>query len=232
MYIFYSPDILNNKFCLSPEESKHCVKVLRNKKSDLIHIMDGKGSFYEAEITEASSTKTMFEIREQKNVNPRDFYVHIAIAPTKNINRFEWFLEKATEMGIDEITPVLCDNSERKVIKNDRLEKIIVSASKQSKQAYIPKLNLPFSFQEFMSNTWPGRKLIAHCYGDEKSFLKNEIVKQSKNLILIGPEGDFSLKEIDLALSNEYKEISLGDSRLRTETAGLVACFTNHLVNQ
>jgi 16S rRNA (uracil1498-N3)-methyltransferase len=159
------------------------------------------------------------------------FSPHIAIAPTKNIERLEWFLEKATEIGIKEITPVLCEHSERKIINMERLEKIIVSAMKQSLKTYIPVLNPLTRFTDFVSKPFNGQKFIAHCTEGIRSELIHSYVKQSESLILIGPEGDFSPKEIEFAKSNGFIEISLGKSRLRTETAGIVACHTINLLN-
>ena len=232
MYIFYSPEILQNNYHLSIEESKHCMKVLRHKKSDIIHLMDGKGAFYTAEISEANPSKIEFRIIEQTNSIPRDYYIHIAIAPTKNINRFEWFLEKSIEMGIDEITPLFCDNSERKTLNIERLSKIIISASKLSKQAFFPILNPLLSCGSFIDRNIDVEKYIAHCHSNIPNLLSHEQIKSKKVEVLIGPEGDFSKNEIKQALSAGYKEISLGESRLRTETAGLVSCFALHFINQ
>ncbi|MEN8116270.1 MAG: RsmE family RNA methyltransferase, partial [Bacteroidota bacterium] len=156
---------------------------------------------------------------------------HIVIAPTKNIDRFEWFLEKCTEIGIDEITPILSEHSERKVIKPGRLEKIVVSAMKQSVKAYLPKLNELTSFNDLVKTSDAPAKFIAHCNGGEKPHLKNNIEPGKNVLILIGPEGDFSPAEVELAKENGFKEISLGTSRLRTETAGVVACHIVNLIN-
>jgi 16S rRNA (uracil1498-N3)-methyltransferase len=233
MHLFYTPDLNGNIYTLNEIESKHCVRVLRLSTSDTIELIDGNGGFYKAKITDANPKKCTVEIVEtKKEFGKRNHYLHIAIAPTKNIDRFEWFLEKATEIGIDEITPILCDHSERKSIKNDRLEKIIISAVKQSLKGYKPKLNELTSYSDFIRKNFDGAKLIAHCEENQKALLKNTYKKTQNTIILIGPEGDFSPAEISLAKENNYHEISLGESRLRTETAGIVACHTINLINE
>ena len=224
MQLFYCPELVNGFSHLSSEESKHCIKVLRNQEGDIIHLIDGQGNFYEANITIASQKKVAFEILRTWEETPRSYSLHIAIAPTKNNDRFEWFIEKATEIGVDQITPIICAHSERKVIKNDRMAKIILSATKQSINAKLPILNQAISFNDFIKKDQNSDCFIAHCEQLEKTSLKNVISINST--ILIGPEGDFSPKEIDLALKNNFKPISLGNSRLRTETAGIVACHT------
>ena len=216
---------------LSTEESKHATKVLRKKEGDILNFTDGKGAFYKAEITVADSRKSRLKVvsTEQKE-KQHNYHLHIAIAPTKNMDRFEWFLEKATEIGIDEITPIICSHSERKVIKTERCNRILLSAMKQSLKFYLPKLNEAISFNDFLKQDYEGSKYIAHCEDGEKKELKIEN-KTDKYLILIGPEGDFSQKEIDLALQNKFKAVSLGRSRLRTETAGIVATHTVNIHN-
>ena len=232
MQIFYIPNINGNRITLTPDESKHAVKVLRLSNGDAIQVVDGKGGFYEAEIVEAHPKNCTLEILEtQKEFGKKNFHLHIAIAPTKNIDRFEWFLEKCTEIGIDEITPLLSEHSERKVIKPERLEKILVSAMKQSVKAYLPKLNQLTKFGDLLNNHFSGKKYIAHCNDGEKMHLKNLINPEENTLILIGPEGDFSPEEVDLAKEHGFVEISLGDARLRTETAGIVACHIVNLAN-
>jgi 16S rRNA (uracil1498-N3)-methyltransferase len=160
----------------------------------------------------------------------RNHYLHLAVAPTKNTDRFEWFLEKATEIGVDEITPILCEHSERKVIKDDRLEKVVISAMKQSLKAYLPKLNPLTPLKDLLNAEFEGKKFIAHCYDLDKRELKNELTESSSHLVLIGPEGDFSEEEIQLAITQQFIPVSLGESRLRTETAGVVACHTVNLL--
>ncbi len=224
MQLFYCPEVLQETYYLNSEESRHCIKVLRKQEGSIIHLIDGVGGFYEAQITIASQKRVLFEIKKSWNETARNYKLHIAIAPTKNIDRLEWFLEKATEIGIDEITPIVCQNSERKVIKEDRLMKIILSATKQSLKAKIPTLHPSISLQSFLSAKQQKTCFIAHCEKESKQSLKT--VVSSDSILLIGPEGDFSRTEIDLALKNNYTPISLGASRLRTETAGIVACHT------
>lgn len=233
MHLFYTPDISSETYTLNEIESKHCIKVLRLNTGDQIELIDGKGNFYEAIITEPNPKKCKVEIvKTLKEFGKRNHYLHIAIAPTKNMDRFEWFLEKATEIGIDEITPILCEHSERKVIKPERLEKIIISAVKQSIKAYKPKLNGLISYKDFIQQELEENKYIAHCEDWEKQALKNTYGKGKSATILIGPEGDFSPEEIELAKENGFIETSLGPSRLRTETAGVVACHTINLLNE
>ncbi len=233
MHLFYTPDISDKTYTLNETESKHCVKVLRLNVNDQVELIDGKGSFYEAKIVDPNPKKCKIEITNTiQEFGKRNHYLHIAIAPTKNMDRFEWFLEKATEIGIDEITPLLCDHSERKVIKIERLEKIIISAVKQSIKAYKPKLNVLTKYSDFIKQNFDGSKYIAHCEEYEKQSLKANYNVGKNTLILIGPEGDFSPNEIKLAKENNFLETNLGDSRLRTETAGVVACHTINLLNE
>ena len=232
MHLFYTPDITGISYTLTEEESKHAVRVLRLTEGEIIQLIDGKGSFFEARIVDANPKRCSVEvIRQQAEYGKRNSYLHIAVAPTKNIDRLEWFLEKATEIGIDEITPILCEHSERKVIKEDRLEKVIVSAMKQSLKAYLPKLNPMTPLESVLKAGFQGKKFIAHCYDHDKRTLKNEVAGSSSNLILIGPEGDFSEAELESAIkTNGFIPVSLGQSRLRTETAALVACHTCNLL--
>ena len=230
MQLFYCPEVFEGSSCLNKEESKHCVKILRKQEGDIIHLIDGFGSFYKVRITLASPKQVLFEIEKTWKEEPRPYSLHIAIAPTKNNDRFEWFLEKATEIGIDEITPIICDHSERKVIKNERMEKIILSATKQSLKAKIPILNPAISFKEFLAKDYAADCFIAHCEEQDKKSLQQSIATNS--IVLIGPEGDFSSNEIERALSKGIKPISLGKSRLRTETAGIVACHTIALYHE
>lgn len=232
MAIFYVPNSALGNF-LPEEESQHAVKVLRLQVGDTIDLVDGIGGFYKAKITNPHPKRCSFDIFETiPEYGKRNYKLHIAIAPTKNIERLEWFIEKVTEIGIDEITPIVCRYSERKIIKSERLEKIIISASKQSEKAYFPTLNPICTFNDLIKNHQAQSKLIAHCYEDDKKLLQNEIIKSTDILILIGPEGDFSREEVEKAISAGYKPISLGESRLRTETAGIVACCTTAIINQ
>jgi len=229
MQLFYVPTISGAEVILNETESKHAIRVLRLTAGEQVQVIDGNGGFYEAEISDAHPKKCKLQITQKtKYFEKRNFHLHIAIAPTKNIDRFEWFLEKCTEIGIDEITPVISEHSERKVIKPERLEKILVSAMKQSLKAYLPKLNELTYFKNLIANSDSSKKFIAHCNKGEKKHLKNTISKGEDVLILIGPEGDFSPEEVELAKEKGFKEVSLGNARLRTETAGIVA---SHIVN-
>ena len=235
MQLFYTPDIdaASSTFYLNEEESKHCIRVLRLQVGDQVQLIDGRGSFYTAAITDAHPKKTKLQIVSvQSDFHKRNHYLHIAIAPTKNIERLEWFLEKATEVGIDEISLIICQRSERKEAKAERLNKIITSAIKQSIKARHPVLNEPIALNKLMSAPFDGQKFIAHCELGDKLTLKDGLKPFGKYLILIGPEGDFTPKEIDDALNNDFKAITLGESRLRTETAALEACFEVNFLNR
>jgi len=233
MHIFYTPELSGNTYTLDETESKHCIRVLRLDKGDEITLVDGRGGFFTAEIFDPNPKRCAVNvIKSQKNFGLRNFRVHIAIAPTKNIERIEWFLEKATEIGVCRITPLLCRYSERKEIKTERLEKVMVSAMKQSLKAYLPLLDELTKFSEFVRQPFDGQKFIAHCEEQHRELLKSLVVPTQNYLILIGPEGDFSSEEIELALKEGFQPVSLGDSRLRTETAGVVACHTFNLLNE
>lgn len=218
-----------SEIVLSKEESKHATKVLRKKEGDILNFTDGKGGFYKAEITIADTKKCRLQIiSSEQKPKQHNYHLHIAIAPTKNMDRYEWFLEKATEIGIDEITPIMCDHSERKVLKTERCNRILLSAMKQSLKFHLPKLNKAITLKDFLKQDFEGNKYIAHCEDEEKTELRKE-EKANKTTVLIGPEGDFSPAEIEIALQNQFKAVSLGNSRLRTETAGLVAVNTINL---
>ncbi|WP_411273511.1 16S rRNA (uracil(1498)-N(3))-methyltransferase [Daejeonella sp.] len=233
MHIFYTPDISSNTYILSEEESKHCIKVLRLHKGSPLQLVDGRGGFYEAIIADPHPKRTsLIVVNAQQGYGMRNHYLHIAVAPTKNIERFEWFLEKATEIGIDEITPLLCERSERKEVKSDRLNKVITSAVKQSIKAYHPKLNEPKLYKEFIAATYKAKKYIAHCINSEKFSLKDRIVLNSDYLVIVGPEGDFSQSEVIAAQAAGFIPIELGTARLRTETAALEACFEINFLNR
>jgi len=236
MHLFYTPGInsINKEFLLNEEESKHCINVLRLTTGSEIKLVDGIGGLYTAKISVANPKKTLLLITEyQHNFQKRNHYLHIAVAPTKNIDRFEWFLEKATEIGIDEITPLICNRSERKEIKVDRLNKIIISAAKQSYKAFLPKLNDAVDFGRFLtSHSFNGQKFIAHCEDGLKTNLASEILINGSYLILIGPEGDFTPAEIRDSEQSGFFAISLGESRLRTETAALEVCFEINFLNR
>lgn len=230
--LFYTPDIAQTRF-LPEEESNHAIKVLRLQAGDRVELIDGRGGYFEAEITVPHHKRCEVKILTQlSDYHKRPFRVHIAIAPTKNMDRMEWFAEKVTEMGVDEITPVICRFSERKVIKCDRLEKILVSAMKQSKKAYLPKLNEQCDFYDFIRRQDLGQRFIAHCYEHDKKSLHDLYVPGQDATIMIGPEGDFSETEVEKALQIGFSPVSLGNSRLRTETAGVVACHTMDLLSE
>lgn len=231
MHIFYTPDIAIN--CELPEEeAKHCIKVLRLTSGDEVLLTDGKGSFYRAAVDVITGKRCTVSILEKIEWNkPWGNYIHIAVAPTKNMDRIEWFAEKATEIGIDEFSFINCAHSERRVIKVDRVERIVVSAVKQSQKAVVPAINEMTDFKDFIKRPFDGRKFIAHCYDEDKKLLR-DIIKPGENvLVLIGPEGDFSEDEVAMAIAAGFEPISLGNSRLRTETAALVACNTANLLN-
>lgn len=233
MNLFYTPDIEGNNYTLNPTESKHCIKVLRFTKGDLLTLVDGKGGWYETKITDPNPKHCEVEVlNKREEFGKRLFYTHIAIAPTKNNDRFEWFVEKATEIGIDEITPILCAHSERKVIKRERIEKIAISAMKQSLKAYLPQINELTKIEDLIRNTKAHNRFIAYCEDVPKEHLLKVAQPIMSNLVLIGPEGDFSPEEVKLAYKNNFKAVSLGASRLRTETAGLAACHILSLKNE
>ena len=230
--LFYAPDITAVSE-LPEDESQHCVRVLRLKNDDFITITDGKGFFYEACITDIHPKHCRVSVTKrwpQKQL--LGYKVHIAVAPTKNMDRMEWFVEKATEIGIDTITCLLCRRSERKELKLLRLVKTAVSAMKQSQKAFLPQVNEMVDFQSFISRESDEVKMIASCTDDCRQPVKLCYTPKRDALILIGPEGDFCPDEINIALSAGFTPVSLGESRLRTETAALVACHTIHLLNQ
>lgn len=235
MQLFYNPDLTEDtkNFTFDREESKHIVKVLRKQEGDKLYVTNGLGFIFTAEIVIGMDTKCQVKITNIEKQKPLSYKLHLAVAPTKMNDRYEWFLEKATEIGVSSITPIICEHSERKHIKSDRFEKIIQSAAKQSLQTYCPILNEPVSFKEFIkSNSNTGSLFIAHCEETDKKSFKNMIVKGEEITLLIGPEGDFSIAEIKLALENGYVPVTLGETRLRTETAAIVGCHSVAFVNQ
>ncbi len=233
MQLFYNPNIdgSSNQFSLNPEESKHIVKVLRKTTGDQLHITNGNGYIFTVEIIEPSEKKCKVAIVDEEKIHPAKHWLHMVVAPTKMNDRFEWFLEKATEIGVHEITPILCERSERKVIKPERLQKVLQSAMKQSLRAHLPKLNEAISLEKFLSKEQNGLLFIAHCEDEEKLELKRRVAPDKDITVLIGPEGDFTSKEIDLAYAAGFLPISLGTSRLRTETAAVVACTIINMIN-
>ena len=232
MHVFYTPDILTTHE-LPEEEAKHCLRVLRLTSGDRITLTDGSGNFYEGEINVSSNKHCDVHILETRYQGPLwEGHLHIALAPTKNMDRIEWVVEKMTEIGIDEISFLNCRYSERKVIKTDRIHKIVVSAIKQSLKARLPIVNEMADFNSFVSQNFTGQKFIAHCYEEDKKLLKDIIKKGEDAVVLVGPEGDFSEEEVKTAIGYGFVPISLWPSRLRTETAALVACDIMNLSNQ
>tara|TARA_R110002020_G_scaffold9874_8_gene38396 strand:+ start:621 stop:1331 length:711 start_codon:yes stop_codon:yes gene_type:complete len=236
MQLFYNPNISDNakEVTLDKEESRHIVKVLRMKESDTFKITNGKGSFFSAEIISANPKSCLVKIISQEKQNPLPYQLHLAVAPTKLNDRYEWFLEKATEIGISEITPIICDHSERKTIKPERYEKILQSAMKQSLKAYLPVLNEAVSYKDFIDSKKSSEELkyIAHCEETDKKSLKAVLLPRQKITIMIGPEGDFSNEEIEFAKQSGFIPVTLGKSRLRTETAAVVACHSVAFFNE
>lgn len=234
MQLFYNPTIneTTEVFYFDKEESKHIIKVLRKKDTDILHVTNGLGLLFTTEITLASDSKCAVKVNSIAKADQPNYNLHLAVAPTKMNDRFEWFLEKATEIGIHEITPIICDHSERKTINLERFEKIILTAMKQSNALFLPKLNPAASFKDFMKQDQNGTKLIAHCEETDKKSLKSVLKIGENYTILIGPEGDFSTKEIQLALQNNFTPVTLGTTRLRTETAAVVACHSVAFSNE
>ena len=233
MQLFYQSTITENskEVIFDKEESRHIVKVLRKLEGDTLNLTNGKGYFFKAKLISTNHKKCIANIISTEKQEPLPYTLHLAVAPTKLNDRYEWFLEKATEIGITEITPIICHNSERHIIKHERYEKIIQSAMKQSLKAYLPKLNKAITFKEFItSNLKEDIKLIAHCEESKKVSIKEVLTKNKSVQILIGPEGDFSREEISLALNNGFSAISLGKSRLRTETAAVLACHSVYFI--
>jgi len=234
MQLFFNPYLSENttQISFTNDESKHIVKVLRKSVGDELHITNGFGWLFTAKIL-SSDLKSCHAQVVSKTLKPKKPYqLHLAVAPTKMNDRFEWFLEKATEIGIDTITPIICEHSERKIIKLDRFEKILQSAMKQSNTCYLPKLNDIISFKDFVKHDLKGQRFIAHCYETDKKSLKHELKPNLDVIILIGPEGDFSVKEIEMATQNNFIPVTLGETRLRTETAAIVVCHSVAFVNE
>ncbi|HLV14077.1 MAG TPA: 16S rRNA (uracil(1498)-N(3))-methyltransferase [Xanthomarina sp.] len=235
MQLFYNPNISENSIDIvfDKDESRHITKVLRMREGDTLKITNGTGSFFDAEISVVTPKQCIAKILKEEKVKPLPYHLHLAVAPTKLNDRYEWFLEKATEIGVSEITPIICDHSERKVIKPERYQKIIQSALKQSLKAHLPVLNEAVSLKNFIESTSSndGICCIAHCEENDKNSLKSVLKPNTKITILIGPEGDFSPEEIELALKSGFIPVSLGNTRLRTETAAVVACHSVAFIN-
>lgn len=235
MQLFYAPEISLPRYTLSEEESKHCTRVLRMAIGDELHLTDGRGNMYRCKVVDDNAKRCAVEVVEtMAEYEPLTYGLVMAVAPTKIIDRFEWFLEKATEIGVTEIYPIECDHSERRQIKDEREQKVITAAVKQSLKAYHPKLHPMTPVREVMALDFDGEKYIAHCDSSfgEKEYLGKMIKKGGKNLILIGPEGDFSKEEINFAAQNGFKAVTLGRERLRTETAAVVATAIVSTINK
>ena len=234
MQLFYYQDINQSTetFSFDKEESRHIIKVLRKRDNDILFVTNGLGEIFKTEIILASDNKCTVKVLSVEKTETPSIRLHLVVAPTKMNERYEWFLEKATEIGVSQITPVLCDHSERKIVKTERFDKIILSAMKQSNQSFLPKFNEPIAFKDFITKEISGQKYIAHCEETDKKSLKQLLQNNGDITILIGPEGDFSEKEIAQALENGYLPVSLGNTRLRTETAAIVACHSVAFANE
>ncbi|MEY3416840.1 MAG: hypothetical protein RL711_1439 [Bacteroidota bacterium] len=225
MQLFFVSSIIDQIAYLSPEEAQHCIKVLRHQLGDELCLIDGKGGFYTGKVIQADPKNCALSIiSEQQAYGKRTQHLHLAIAPTKNMDRLEWFVEKAVEIGVEEISLIATTRTERTVVKMERLEKIILSAAKQSVKAYLPLIHPMVKLKDFLKKEFVGGKFIAHLADDHRKSFQEEICNSAQNLILIGPEGDFTLQEIEAALANQFVPVTLGASRLRTETAGMFAC--------
>jgi 16S rRNA (uracil1498-N3)-methyltransferase len=230
--LFYQPRIQEGILFLDVEESRHCVRVLRKKAGDTITLTDGKGFFYEAVITKADPGECFFEIREQRPQAAKNYFIHLAISPTKNADRIEWFVEKATELGVDKISLIDCKNTERSFIKTERLLKVAISAMKQSVKAVLPAIeDQLLQFTEVVEHCQEQEKCIAFVDTSNPVHLKDAVANRSSYCVLIGPEGDFSSGELKTATDHGFKKVSLGPSRLRTETAGVAACHVLNLIH-
>jgi 16S rRNA (uracil1498-N3)-methyltransferase len=234
MQIFYAPDIRGSTYILSKNESRHCIRVLRMNKGSPVKIIDGVGNLFEGHIVVPDPARCEVTITGiSRNFEKRDYRLHIAISPLKNQDRFEWFVEKSVEIGIDEITPVICKNTEKPGLKEERINNIIISAMKQSLKAFRPVLNEPRVFNDFAAGEFTSVKMIAHCNpGYDRKKIDVIYQRNLDAVILIGPEGDFSEEEISLALKNGFEPVHLGNSRLRAETAGIAACHSVYFINQ
>jgi 16S rRNA (uracil1498-N3)-methyltransferase len=234
MQIFYVPDINGSKCVMDENESRHCIRVLRMTRGDGLNIVDGDGSLYEGIISDPSPSGCGVTITSvTRNFEKRGYRLSIAISPIKSQERFEWFVEKSVEIGVDEITPVICRNTEKSGLKRERLNNIIISAMKQSIKAFKPVLNDPMTFREFADSDPAGIKMIAHCNPVYERYKIDRIYTREKDaVILIGPEGDFSKEELEYAFNKGFKSIHFGSSRLRTETAGIAACHSVYFINQ
>ncbi|KJD36353.1 16S rRNA methyltransferase [Tamlana sedimentorum] len=234
MQLFYNPEITENtpEITFNKDESRHIIKVLRKSIGDALHITNGNGWLFTAEVFINNINKCVAKIVSKTFQKKHNYNLHLAVAPTKMNDRYEWFLEKATEIGIDSITPIICDHSERKVIKTERFERILQSAVKQSLQCYMPKLHEAKTLNSFLKQDFNGDLFIAHCEETDKKSLKNQLKPNANITILIGPEGDFSTNEIEAAIKTKFIPVTLGETRLRTETAAIVACHSVAFINE
>ncbi len=233
MQIYYAPDISGNEYILDERESGHCIRVLRMKRGAAVRVIDGKGNLYEAVIVNPDPKKCSLEITGViRDFEKRNYKLHIAISPLKNHERFEWFIEKSVEIGVDEITPVICTNTEKQGIKRERIKNLIISAMKQSLKSTLTRLNEPCLFSDFIESKQGGMKMIAHCNKTSGRMKVAEIYSKGDDaVILIGPEGDFSSAEINAAEEMGFRPVHLGQSRLRSETAGIAACYSVYSIN-
>jgi 16S rRNA (uracil1498-N3)-methyltransferase len=234
MQIFYAPDISGDDYTLDEKESAHCIRVLRMKQGMPVRVIDGKGNLYDAVIVDPDPKRCSLAVTGiTRNFEKRNYNLHIGISPLKNYERFEWFIEKSVEIGIDEITPVISSNTEKPGIKRERINNLIISAMKQSLKSKLTVLNEPCSFHDFIRNSHTGRLMIAHCHNEPSRKKIGDIYSKGSNAVmLIGPEGDFSRAETDDAFANGFLPVHLGQSRLRSETAGIAACYSIYYINQ
>lgn len=234
MNVFFCPEIKGKTAVLSSEESAHCIRVLRLNKGDKVQVIDGKGGFFNGSILLPDAKQCRIQLGEEiDHQKYRNFSIHIAIAPTKNIERFEWFVEKAVEIGVDMITPLLCHRSERRTLRTDRFQKLIIASMKQAMIPFLTKFNELTDYPKFINSITGStyNRFIAHCDETERKRLKDVLAPRSNVIILIGPEGDFTPGEIELAISHSFVPVNLGNNRLRTETAGIIACHTVNILN-
>ena len=229
MHTFFAPDLAGLTYTLPEDESKHAVRVLRLTAGDTVALLDGRGGLYTAAVADANPKRCQLRITHHETVPPRPYFTHVAVAPTKNLDRMEWFVEKAVEVGVERISFLRCARSERRELKLERLEKIVISALKQSGQAWLPQLDELVDFSAFIAGIAPETTFIAHLEAGERTDLAQVVATQPNCCVLIGPEGDFTPAEIELALSKGMRPVTLGASRLRTETAALAAVFTAHI---
>jgi 16S rRNA (uracil1498-N3)-methyltransferase len=234
MQIFFAPDIAGDVYTLDEKESKHCIRVLRMTSGSRVRLIDGKGSLYEAVITNPDPRRCSLSITGvTRQFETRNYRLHIAISPLKNYERFEWFIEKSVEIGIDEITPLICDNTEKPGIKRERVNNLIISAMKQSLKSTLTILNEPVSFVDFIKEHSSGKRMIAHCNKEPSRSKIGDICSKGEDaVLLIGPEGDFSGNEVRSAVEAGFIPVHLGSSRLRSETAGIAACCSIYYINQ